>query len=112
MPVTSERCLAKLPTCDVSCHGRRHAGRPFVRTVTFGGAILLKTMFIVLLVGHVYDLVGHLMPQAFRRSRLLNQDGRQRARHRLRYDLSFHDTGECDRGVDRGSPYGRKQCVS
>jgi len=61
MPVTSEHCLAKLPTCDVSCHGRRHAGQPFVRTVTFGGAILLK---IVLLVGHVYDLVGHLMPQA------------------------------------------------
>jgi formate/nitrite transporter len=95
-----------------------NAGQPFVRTVAESGftmlfigvAVLLTTVFIVLLVGHYLDenSVRRSRRRGIRRDRksghprLLDQDGADRtARHRLRHDLSVDDAGEGDRGADR-----------
>ena len=95
-----------------------NAGQPFVRTVAESGftmlfigvAVLLTTVFIVLLVGHYIlripydDLVG--VASGATKSgdpRLFDQDGAHRtARHRLRHDLSFDDAGEGNRSADVG----------
>ena len=103
-----------------------NAGQPFVRTVAESGftmlfigvAVLLTTVFIVLLVGH------YIMKNSIRRSRrrcvrcngksghsrLLDEDGPDRAaRHWLCHDLSFDDAGEGDCRADRRSSGGRQR---
>ena len=98
-----------------------NAGQPFVRTVAetgftmlfIGVAVLLTTVFIVLLVGHYLlkipydDLVGVASGATGNPAILVySTDGSHRtARHRLRHDLSVHDDREGDRGADRRAPH-------
>ena len=97
-----------------------NAGQPFVRTVAESGltmlfigvAVLLTTVFIVLLVGHyvMKDSVRRPRGRRIRRdrksshSRLLNEDGPHRAaRHRVCHDLPLDDHREGDCRADRRS---------
>ena len=97
-----------------------NAGQPFVRTVAESGftmlfigvAVLLTTVFIVLLVGHYVLKIPVRRPRrrGVRRDGksghpgLFDEDGADRtARHRLRHDLSVDDAGEGDRRADRRS---------
>ena len=103
-----------------------NAGQPFVKTVAESGftmlfigvAVLLTTVFIVLVVGHYIMKIPIRRPRRCRvrgngksgHSRLLHEDGSDRAaRHRVCHDLSFDDAGEGDCRADRRSPGGRKR---